>query len=142
MTYVEILSSVTTTVSFNHLPRLDYLLEEDEEIIDFRPLQEEQRQPRYSNPDATIRKPKCHEHGVKRHHPNIEMLCRIRDFVEDAIDLAQNDVEPSHPTITHVSRSKTNAISSSSPSSSIKTRVALLFKKAGLGLDLLKLPWK
>ncbi|KAL9014248.1 MAG: hypothetical protein Q9173_001090 [Seirophora scorigena] len=93
-TYVGTLSLISSTTSFDDLPRLDYLLEDDEEIIGFRPLQEEQLRQTPLHPAATTGKPKCHEQGIKRYHPNIEMLCRIRDFVEDAIRLAQSQFVP------------------------------------------------
>lgn len=90
--YVETLTIILSNTNFEDLPRPDYLLEEDEEIIGFKPLQEEQSPQKRLNPEAITRKPKCHEHGIKRHHPDIEMLCRIRDLVEDAIELAQSQV--------------------------------------------------
>lgn len=92
-TYVEVLTLILSTTSFANLPQLEYLLEEDEEIIGFGPLQEEQHQQKFLDPSTLKRKPKHHEQGVKRHHPNVETLCRIRDFVEDAIELAENEVE-------------------------------------------------
>lgn len=91
--YLQTLTLIMSTTRFEELPRPEYLLEEDDEIIGFTPLQEGQLQQRFLNLDGTSRKPKCHGHGIKRHHPNIEMLCRFRDFVEDAIDLAHNEVE-------------------------------------------------
>lgn len=91
-TYVEVLNLILSTTSFASLPQLEYLLEEDEEIIGFGPLQEEQHQQKSLIPGTRKRKPKHHERGVKRHHPNVEILCRIRDFVEDAIKLAENEV--------------------------------------------------
>ncbi|KAL9021053.1 MAG: hypothetical protein Q9185_001721 [Variospora sp. 1 TL-2023] len=93
-TYVETLTIILLNTNFEDLPRPDYLLDEDEEIIGFKPLQEEQSPQKRLNPEATTRKPKCHEHSIKRHHPNIEMLCRIRDLVEDAIELAQSHFVP------------------------------------------------
>ncbi|KAL8764194.1 MAG: hypothetical protein Q9184_000163 [Pyrenodesmia sp. 2 TL-2023] len=93
-TYVEVLTLILSTTSFANLPQVEYLLEEDEEIIGFGPLQEEQHQRKFLDPGTLKRKPKCYEQGVKRHHPNVETLCRIRDFVEDAIELAENEFVP------------------------------------------------
>lgn len=92
-TYVEVLTLILSTTSFENLPRLEYLLEEDEEIIGFGPLQEEQYQQKFLALGTLTKKPKSHELGVKRLHPDVETLCRIRDFVEDAIELAANEVE-------------------------------------------------
>lgn len=90
--YVGTLTLILSGTSFEELPRLDYLLEEDEEIIGFAPLQEGQ-----STQAGTARKAKCQERGVKRHHPNIEMRCRVRDMVEDAIGLSHSEVTIFHP---------------------------------------------
>ncbi|KAL8830698.1 MAG: hypothetical protein Q9170_005626, partial [Blastenia crenularia] len=92
--YIEVLTVILSNIRFDDLPRLEYLLEEDGETIGFRPLQEDNLQQKYLTPNSTFRKPKCHEQGVKRHHPNIEMLCRLRDFVEDAIQLAHSEFVP------------------------------------------------
>ncbi len=94
-TYVEVLTLILSTISFENLPRLEYLLEEDEEIIGFGPLQEGQYQQKFLASGTLTKKPKCHEQGVKRHHPDVESLCRIRDFMEDAIELAATGVNPS-----------------------------------------------
>lgn len=91
-TYIEVLVLLLSTTRFEDLPRVDYLFEEDEEIVGFRPLQEADIQQKYFIQNSTSRKPKCHEQGVKRHHPSSEMLCRVRDFVEDAVELAHNEV--------------------------------------------------
>ncbi|KAL8734850.1 MAG: hypothetical protein Q9166_001202 [cf. Caloplaca sp. 2 TL-2023] len=89
--YTETSSLLLSTAHFEDLPRLEYMLEEDEEIIGFRPLQGGQLEQKYMVPGSSIRKPRCHEDGVKRHPPKVEMLCRIRDFLDDALGLTQND---------------------------------------------------
>ncbi|KAL8736974.1 MAG: hypothetical protein Q9181_002142 [Wetmoreana brouardii] len=88
--YANLMSVLLSTTQFSDLPQLEYLLEEDEEIIGFRPLQEWQQKHTILNPESN--KPKCYERGVKRHHPNVEMLCRVRDLVEGALELANSDV--------------------------------------------------
>ncbi|KAL8935816.1 MAG: hypothetical protein Q9211_004496 [Gyalolechia sp. 1 TL-2023] len=93
-TYVDVLNLMSSTTRFGDLPRLEYALEEDEEIIGFGPLQEGDLQRKYLHPKSMSRKPNCQEQGVKRHHPNTEMLCRIRDFVEDAIEIAHSEFVP------------------------------------------------
>lgn len=93
-TYVEVISLMALSTRLENLPQLEYLLEEDEEIIGFRPLQEGELQQKYFFPKSTTRKPKCHEQGVKRYHPNTESLCRISDFVQDAIELAKSEYVP------------------------------------------------
>ncbi|KAL8693149.1 MAG: hypothetical protein Q9218_001969 [Villophora microphyllina] len=92
--YVATLSSLVSVTNFEDVPRLEYMLEEDEEVIGFRPLQDGHLQQQYADTNSQKRKPKCHEGGFKRHHPNIEMLCRVRDFVEDALELSGSDYVP------------------------------------------------
>ncbi|KAI4254068.1 MAG: hypothetical protein LQ352_003314 [Teloschistes flavicans] len=94
--YAATISSLVSITNFEDIPRLDYLLEEDEEVLGFRPLQDGQPEQRYFDMVSQKAKLKCHGKGVKRHHPNIEMLCRVRDFVEDALELAQSDYVPLH----------------------------------------------
>ncbi|KAL8634036.1 hypothetical protein Q9189_000282 [Teloschistes chrysophthalmus] len=102
--YAATLSSLVSITNFEDIPRLDYLLEDDEEVLGFRPLQDGQPEQRYIDMVSQKPKPKCQAKGVKRHHPNIEMLCRVRDFVEDALELVQSDedvlrLEPSQPSL-------------------------------------------
>ncbi|KAL8675652.1 MAG: hypothetical protein Q9224_007435, partial [Gallowayella concinna] len=92
--YAEALSLLIPTIGFETVPRIEYLLEEDEEIMGFRPLQQGQMEQKYTISNSTTRKPKCHEVGVERLNPDTEMLCRIRDFLEDALELTRNDDIP------------------------------------------------
>ncbi|KAL8642073.1 MAG: hypothetical protein Q9228_001210 [Teloschistes exilis] len=94
--YAATLSSLVSITSFEDIPRLEYLLEEDEEVLGFQPLHDGQPEQRYIDMASQKARPRCHAKGVKRHHPNIEMLCRVRDFVEDALELAQSDHVPLH----------------------------------------------
>ncbi|KAL8805512.1 MAG: hypothetical protein Q9200_005393 [Gallowayella weberi] len=92
--YAEALSQLISVTRFEVLPRIEYLLEEDEEIIGFRPLQEGRMTQKCDFSNSSTRKPKCHEVGVGRLNPETEMLCRIRDLLEDASELAQKDDIP------------------------------------------------
>ncbi|KAL8683723.1 MAG: hypothetical protein Q9186_000357 [Xanthomendoza sp. 1 TL-2023] len=92
--YAEALSLLIPTIRFETVPRIEYLLEEDEAILGFRPLQQGQMEQKYTISNSTTRKPKCHEVGVERLNPDTEMLCRIRDFLEDALELTRNDDIP------------------------------------------------
>lgn len=70
---------------------MEYLLEEDEETLGFKPLINEATSRRYkSNQGAT--KPRMLDPGIERNHPNIEMLFRIREFVIDGLDLVVKNV--------------------------------------------------
>ncbi|KAL8701445.1 MAG: hypothetical protein Q9201_004897 [Fulgogasparrea decipioides] len=90
--YANLMSVLLSSTHFGDLPQLEYLLEEDKEIIGFRPLQEWQQRHTILIPESN--KPICYERGVKRHHPNIEMLCRVRDLVQGALELANSDYVP------------------------------------------------
>ncbi|KAL8869013.1 MAG: hypothetical protein Q9174_004590 [Haloplaca sp. 1 TL-2023] len=65
----------------------EYLLEEDDDVIAFRPFQDT-----HQAFSGSERKARHHGQDLKRHHPNDEMLCRIRDLVEDALELVDNEV--------------------------------------------------
>ncbi|KAL8805468.1 MAG: hypothetical protein Q9182_001923 [Xanthomendoza sp. 2 TL-2023] len=92
--YAEALSLLLSLTRFETLPRIEYLLEEDVEIIGFRPLQEGRMAQKCDFSNSSSRKPKCHEVGVGRLNLETEMLCRIRDLLEAAFELAQNDDIP------------------------------------------------
>ena len=85
--YAKALSLMVSNTQFQGLPRLEYYLEEDDDVIAFRPFQDT-RQP-FS---ASERKARHHGQDVKLYHPNVEMLCRVRDLVEDALELVDNEV--------------------------------------------------
>ena len=70
---------------------MEYLLEEDEETLGFKPFITEATSQRYKSDQGTT-KPRITDPGIERNHPNIEMLCRIRDFVIDGLDLVVYNV--------------------------------------------------
>lgn len=88
--YANTLTLLASTFDVITLPEVEYLLEEDEESLGFRPLISEATTRRfYSNGQP---KPTMNDFDVKRNHPNTEMLYRIREFVIDALDLVVNSV--------------------------------------------------
>lgn len=135
--YVKVISLMLSDPQLENLPQLEYLLEEDEEIIGFKPLQEGELQQKYFFPNYTSRKPKCHEQGVKRHHPNTESLCRIRDFMQDAIELASNEVRY----FLWRYCQEVNAVSSLFPSSSLETLAFLPSKHRLMEKTVQHQPW-
>ena len=86
-TYANTLTLLASTFSSADLPVIDYVLEEDEDILGFKPLKHECREWRYRDEVSGIRKPKYHDQGVEVHHTNIEMLGRIRDLIMDGLKL-------------------------------------------------------
>lgn len=94
--YVSTMTLLASTFNPDSLPLIEYLLEEDENIIAFKPLREHDRS-RYFDQSSGTLKQKFNTHGVERHHPNVEMLGRIRDLLTDAVALAVRDVGSINP---------------------------------------------
>ena len=91
-TYANTLTLLASTFPVHNLLGIDYLLEEDEDTLGFKPLDQESTVSRYYGQEPGIRKPKYHDHSIERHHPNIEMLGRIRDLLVDGLKLQLDEV--------------------------------------------------
>lgn len=89
--YAGTLSLLASSFDVVSLPEVDYLLEEDEESLGFAPLDQDATARRYVGGGAQP-KPRMHDLGVERSHPNMEMLYRIREFVIDGLDLVVRSV--------------------------------------------------
>lgn len=96
--YANTLTLLALTFEVVNLPDIDYLLEEDEETLGFAPLDQEATSRRYLDTNGKF-KPRMHDQGVERSHPNIEMLYRVREFVIDGLDLVVGNVWTK--TVTH-----------------------------------------
>ncbi|KAL8648877.1 MAG: hypothetical protein Q9226_005805 [Calogaya cf. arnoldii] len=92
--YTETTSLLLSATDVKDLPRLDYLLDEDADIIGFRPLQEVQLQRKPSVSEAFMRRIEHGDIGLTRVSADVEMRCRIRDLLEDSLELAENDCVP------------------------------------------------
>ncbi|KXG49732.1 DNA/RNA-binding domain, Est1-type [Penicillium griseofulvum] len=84
--YAGTLSLLASSFDVVSLPEVDYLLEEDEESLGFAPLDQDATSRRYGR-GGDQSKPRMHDIGIERSHPNMEMLYRIREFVIDGLDL-------------------------------------------------------
>jgi len=93
--YAGTLSLLATSFDVVSLPEVDYLLEEDEESLGFAPLDQDATSRRYVG-SGDQPKPRMHDLGVERSHPNMEMLYRIREFVIDGLDLVVRGVCETH----------------------------------------------
>lgn len=91
-TYANTLTLLAATFPVSALPSVDYLLEEDEDTLGFKPFNNDRTKKRYFSPDDEKPKLKWHGSGVERHHPNVEMLGRVRDFLIDGLELALDEV--------------------------------------------------
>lgn len=94
--YANALTLLASTFDIIYLPEVDYLLEEDEETLGFAPLHKGVTDRRYLDTNGQ-QKPRMHDVGVERSHPNIEMLYRIREFVIDGLDLVVGNVGAPFP---------------------------------------------
>lgn len=91
--YANALTLLVSAFPVSGLPSpIDYLLEEDEDTLAFKPLDNEHAQRRYCSEVTGSRKPKWHDRGVHRQHPNVEMLGRIRDFLTDGMIIHSHQV--------------------------------------------------
>lgn len=91
--YATTLTLLTSTFSVSELPQVEYLLDEDEDTVGFKPLDNEVTKRRfYDEINLAAQKPKYHDRGVQRHHPTVEMLGRIRDLLTDGMIQHLDDV--------------------------------------------------
>lgn len=90
--YASTLTLLASTFPVSALPTIEYLLDEDEDTLGFKPFENEMAQGRYCQSGSAMIKPKWHVKGVERQHPNLEMCGRIRDFLAEGLALAINPV--------------------------------------------------
>ena len=90
--YATTLTLLAATFSVSALRSIDYLLEEDEDTIGFKPFHSERARRRYDDQVTGKKKPRFHDECVERYHPNIEILGRLRDFLTDGLELALDEV--------------------------------------------------
>lgn len=102
-TYANTLTIMASTFDVAALPSIEYLLEEDEDTVCFKPFGDD-TSTRYHTLGDTNPKPIFHAQGVERQHPNVETMGRIRDFLLVGIKLAmENEVSCHDFTDFHVS---------------------------------------
>lgn len=91
--YADILTGLINLFPVGELPCLNYLLEEDQTTVGFKPLRSAKQN---SNCDLYLdgegkMKPRCTDQGIERSHPNIEMQARVRDILLCGLALAVRD---------------------------------------------------
>ncbi|KAM5444633.1 hypothetical protein MferCBS31731_000087 [Microsporum ferrugineum] len=89
--YANALTLLTSTFDVANLPEVEYLLEEDENTLGFKPFAYESTMRRYGPPGAT--KPR-RLHTETSTSNNTDMLFRIREFVIDGLDLVVHEKIP------------------------------------------------
>lgn len=90
--YASTLTLLASTFPVAALPAIEYLLDEDEDTLGFKPFEDDRAIMRYNQIGSTTQKPKWHDEGVERYHPNLEMLGRIRTFLAEGLQLAVDEV--------------------------------------------------
>jgi len=84
-TYANTLSLLAATFSMENVPTLDYLLEEDDDTLGFRPFAQVN--------GTTAANWKDEQRGERDHvHPNEEVLARIHFLLEDGKQLCLKEV--------------------------------------------------
>ena len=86
--YANALTLLAATFTVGEFPNVDYLLEEDTDTLGFKPFMNHYTTRRYNDSQSGSNgfKPRC-DGGVEQHHPNIEMLFRIREILTDGLYL-------------------------------------------------------
>jgi len=94
-TYANTLTLLAATFNVDTLPRLDYMLEEDEDIIGFLPLAGTSKSGGYLQANVTegpfLKQDKNSPYKV---HPNEEQLSRVLLLLEDGLMLCANESVP------------------------------------------------
>ena len=91
--YANTLTILVSSFPVSSLPSpIEYLLEEDEDTLGFKPFDNERVHRKYCSEATGSRKPKWHDRGAHRQHPNIEMLGRIRDILTDGMVIVSQQV--------------------------------------------------
>ena len=90
--YASTLTLLASTFSVEDLPEIEYILEEDVDVLGFKPLEHECRIRRYYDEISATRKPRYYDQGVKVHHCDVEILGRIRDILMDGAKLQLDEV--------------------------------------------------
>lgn len=89
-TYANTLTIIASTFNVAELPSIEYLLEEDEDTVCYKPFKDD-TSTRYRPSGSTDMKPVFHTQGVERQHPNVDMLGRIGDFLIVGVKLAMEN---------------------------------------------------
>ncbi|KAF3482425.1 uncharacterized protein GIQ15_05184 [Arthroderma uncinatum] len=90
--YANTLTLLTSTFDVVNLPAVDYLLEEDENTLGFKPFAHESNMRRYLGPNGATKPRQLHTETSNS--SNTDMLFRIREFVIDGLDLVIHERIP------------------------------------------------
>ncbi|KAI9829632.1 MAG: hypothetical protein M1826_005522 [Phylliscum demangeonii] len=88
--YSAVLTSLTAKFPVEKLPSLEYMLEEDEDTVGFKPFAGDEARRRFfagEGGEPRQRKPRVHDAGVHRQDADTEMLARVRDLLHDGLEM-------------------------------------------------------
>ena len=88
--YARVLSLLASLYPKKHVPDVDYMLEEEVDIIGFIPLFPDKMIEMSRN--ETAQRAKFSDKGVERLSPDIEMLSRIRELIVDGVQISNESV--------------------------------------------------
>ncbi len=88
---VDLVATVFPIWDFDDLPELTYMLEEDAETRGFKPLMGEKTNMIWYDNVTGAEKPRFSSLGVQRVSVDGEMLARVRGFLVDGLNLANDD---------------------------------------------------
>jgi hypothetical protein len=94
--YTSVLTKLIHFFPVAELPVVNYLLEEDEITVGFKPFRDPDLDPGsdlYTGEDGLL-KPRSTDAGIERNHPNVEMKGRVRDIILCALVLRQKEKSP------------------------------------------------
>lgn len=91
--YCTTLSLLVAVFPVADLPDIDYLLEEDSATVGFKPFRDSTLCRLYTDSEDKLKK-RSTDPGIERHHPNVEMMARIREILRDGMVLATNTEYP------------------------------------------------
>ena len=91
--YARAMTAFMASVPIESLQvNIDYLLEEDEDTLGFKPFAHQRTQQRFLQEDGVSIKPKFHDQRVSRLQSNAETLGRLADLLADGMVLDQDEV--------------------------------------------------
>ena len=88
---VDLVAAIFPIWDLEDLSEVTYLLEEDAETLEFKPLMNEKTNKIWFNKHTGVSKPRFSDRGVERASVDGEMLARIKDFLFDGLFLANDD---------------------------------------------------
>lgn len=88
---IDLVAAIFPIWDLEDLPEVTYMLEEDSETLEFKPLVNEKTNKIWVDKQSGAAKPRFSDRGVQRALVDDEMLARIKEFLVDGLYLANDD---------------------------------------------------